>query len=104
MKEIKLLIAILQDEQANVSEKDDAAMDLGNSDNPLAVQALTTKGQDIKEDDLVLNSCGESLAEIWIRNNYFDQRLYDILLPKAKQGARAVIESLKPEWIPLYKF
>ena len=104
MKEIKFLIAILRDNEANVSEKDDAAMDLGNSDNPLAIQALIAKGQDTKEDDLVLNSCGESLAEIWIRNNNFDQNLYDILLPKAKHGVRAVIESLKPEWITLYKF
>ena len=103
MKEIKLLIETLQDKQSNVSEKDDAAMDLGDSDNPLAVQALADKGQDAAEDDVVLNSCGESLAEIWIRNNNFDHSLYDILFPKAKQGARAVIESLKPEWKALHK-
>jgi hypothetical protein len=98
MKKIKFLIAVLQDKEANVSEKDDAAMDLASSDNPLAVQALAAQGQDETEDDLVLNSCGESLAEIWIRNDTFVQNLYNTLLPKAQQGVRAVIESLKPEW------
>lgn len=103
MKEIKLLIETLQDKQSNVSEKDDAAMDLGNSDDPLAVQVLVAKGRDTAEDDLVLNSCGESLAEIWIRNSNFNQSLYDTLLPKAQQGVRAVIENLKPEWKTSYK-
>jgi len=103
VKEIKALIEILEDLQANVSEKDDAAMDLGSSNHPLAVKALAAKGQDAAEDEIVLNSCGESLAEIWIRNNHFDQNLYDHLQPNAKQGARSVIENLRPAWKALYE-
>lgn len=91
----KLLIDVLFDENANVSEKDDAAMDLAAYDDPEIIQHLVKKGSDEKEDSVVLNSCKESLAEIWIRNDSFNQEMFNLLSPIAKKGAQFVIESRK---------
>jgi len=96
--EEKILIEVLQDGLANVSEKDDAAMDLSEYDSPEVIQALISKGSDDHEDPVVLNSCGESLAEIWLRKDFFDKRVFDSLHPGTKQGFLFFIESTKPGW------
>lgn len=98
-KKAKLLIDIILDETSNVSERDDAAMDMGDFDDPKVIEVLLQKGSDPVEDETVLNSCGESLAEIWVRQDFFDEMGYSSLHPVAKQGALFVIESRKPHWI-----
>lgn len=66
------LIQVLRDRTARVDERDDAAMDLGDSDDLVALQALLDVARDASEHAMVLGSAGESLAEIALRNGSFD--------------------------------
>ena len=66
------LIALLFDTTADVSARDDAAIDLGGSDDPLAVEALLRAGGDPAMDEALRGSAGESLGEIAVRTGQFD--------------------------------
>ncbi len=55
----KLLIAILNDPDASITEKDDAAIQLGQFDDEVALNGLISFGMKRNEDKTVLNSCGE---------------------------------------------
>jgi len=94
----KILIEVLRDQTANISEKDDAAMDLSQLDYPEVIKALLDKGADSCEDPVVLNSCGESLGEIWARNNVFDKIAYESLQPITQKAVLLIIKSKKPNW------
>jgi hypothetical protein len=59
------LIAILLDPAASVSDRDDAAMDLGEHDDALG--ALIQIGSDPNQHPVVLASCGGAIAQIWRR-------------------------------------
>ena len=71
-----LLIEILLDPCAEDGEKDDAAMDLAEFNNEDVLNALTQAAINAKKNDFFLNSCGESIAEIWIKNNKFDSNIF----------------------------
>ena len=94
-EEAQWLIDILYDKEANVSEKDDAAMDLAAFDFPEVTEALVKKGSDLSEDPAILNSCGESLGEIWARNKSFDKKAYDALASPAKEGVQLVFKDVR---------
>jgi len=89
--EEKELIEILLDKFATVSERDDAAMDLSVFDSNEVVNALVKIGTDNNVDDVILSSIGESLAEIWLRNNNFNFELYNELSDVTKF---AVLENM----------
>ena len=99
MNKIDLLIKILLDKNDTISERDDAAMDLSEYDNELALDALIKVASDNDEDEMILNSCGESIASIWIKRNVFDEKIYYLLSMTARFGIFDFIESQKPEWI-----
>jgi len=80
----KKLIEILLDKSASVSERDDAAMDLSVFDSNEVVDALLKVGKDNSVDDVILSSIGESLAEIWLRNNNFNLYAYNDLCDATK--------------------
>jgi HEAT repeat protein len=67
------LIEVLRDLTARVDERDDAAIDLGKSDDPVALQALLDVARDSTQDAMVLGSVGESPAEIAVRNRSFER-------------------------------
>jgi HEAT repeat protein len=71
------LIEVLRDGTARIDERDDAAIDLGKSDDPVALQALLDVARDSAEDAMVLGSVGESLAEIALRNRSFEHAWLD---------------------------
>ena len=64
---IDLLIETLFDKSAREDERDDAAMDLGSYNDDRALNALTQIGSNPKDDYMILDSCGESIAEIMLQ-------------------------------------
>ena len=67
MKQPQGLIEVLLGVTASEAERDDAAMDLAAYDEPEVEEALIRVGADSSTPNPVAASCGESLAEIWLR-------------------------------------
>lgn len=99
---VELLIKLLFDNDASITERDEAAMDLGEFSDSRTIAALLSKAMDVKENELVLNSCGESLGIIWAKQNFFDEKAYHALPGIVRYGAYVVIKSRKSEWIEHY--
>ena len=68
MKQPQGLIEVLLDVTASEVDRDGAAIDLGAYDEPEVEEALIRVGADLSTPNSVAASCGESLAEIWMRN------------------------------------
>jgi hypothetical protein len=96
--QLDALIALLQDRSARVDERDDAAIDLGSTDDPRAASALFQVGSRPDENETVLASCGESLAQIAIRTGHFDPAWPDQLAPSA---ARELLGTVRAERLEL---
>ena len=82
------LLSVLVDLSAPVGDRDDAAMDLSAFDEalPTLIAIASREG----EDSMIVESCGESIAEIWKRTDGFDRTIY-LALPAA---ARSEISAL----------
>ena len=85
------LIALLMDKEARLDERDDAAMDLADFDDVRAIAALAIVGSDAAEDDLLLASCGTSLAEIWTRRGDADESVLLHLTAIARHEVNAAL-------------
>ncbi len=94
-----LLLQILLDKQGREDERDEAAAYLGKYNNEEVLQALLSIGSDPFENDIVLDSCGTSIAEILIRRNQFDSNILTPLAETAKDSAIQYILGIKPEWV-----
>jgi hypothetical protein len=93
------LIALLRDASARVDERDDAAIDLGEFDGVDVQEALHQVGSDPTEDPMVVSSCGESLATIWLRIDQFHPAALLSLTPEARREAEALIRAQRPDWL-----
>ena len=93
MKQPRGLVSVLLDPDARTDERDDAAMDLSSYSEPEVEDALVKAGCDPTTPEIVLASCGESLAEIWIRRGQFNRRVLDSLSPVARSEALAYLEA-----------
>jgi hypothetical protein len=91
------LIALVLDHSARIDERDDAAIDLGNADDPRAVAALLQVGADRGENETILASCGESLAQIAIRGGRFDRVWLELLTPIAVNEFVESVRAERPE-------
>lgn len=100
---IDALVKILFDNNASITERDEAATYLGELYDIRTVNALLSKAEDLTENKLVLNSCGESLGAIWVNQNFFDEKAYRTLSGTARYGVYVVIKSRKPEWVEKYQ-
>jgi len=85
------LIEVLLDRSALIAERDDAASDLGAFDCKEALVTLLAVAALPEEPEVVLWSCGESIAEIWRRNGTFDRGAFDALTGQAKQEIRELL-------------
>lgn len=81
--DVDALGAILRDPTARFDERDDAAMYLGKSDEPAAIRLLLGLARDPSEDDVVVASSGESLAQIAVRTGRLDPGWLENLRPEA---------------------
>ncbi len=80
------LVEVLLDRTAMIHERDDAAMDLWKYDDQFVIDALLEIGKDTSEDPTILDSCGDSLASIWIRNKNFNREQFYLLSKPAKNA------------------
>jgi hypothetical protein len=92
------LISILFDNTAREDERHDAAMDIGKYDDDRALNALLQLASNPNEDDLILDACGESIAQILVKRNYFRKDMINSLAPTARELAEAYLKTRKPEW------
>jgi hypothetical protein len=94
------MVAILLDRTARIDERDDAAMDLGRSNDDAALTALLHVASDPGEDELVLASGGESLAQIFIRSGRLDPAWLHELTPVALHEVIPWIRRVRPDLLP----
>lgn len=81
------LVEILRDRSASISDRDDAAMDLSECDDAIAV--LIDVAADDTENPTVLGTCGSAIAEIWRRAGIYDDDVVARLAPPARDELRA---------------
>jgi hypothetical protein len=79
------LISVLLDTNAEFGDRDDAAMDLGEYDEPAAEEALLKVVLSQVEDDDIADTAGESLWQIWTRKGKVDSRLVARMHPAARK-------------------
>jgi hypothetical protein len=91
------LIQILRDRSARVDERDDAAIDLGRSDDDAALAALLEIGAQSDDDHMVLGSVGESIAQIAIRRRTFESSWLGLLAPPTVDELVASLRALRPQ-------
>ncbi len=96
-------IEILFDNSAREDERDDAAMYLGEYNDDRALKALITMVLEPHEIEfIIIASCGESIAQIWVNRNYFNLDIYKKMDPVARREVYGYIADAKPEWVRKY--
>lgn len=60
-------------------------MDLSASDDPKAERALLTIVLNHDEDEMLIDSAGDSLREIWLRRGKRDDELIGLMHPSARK-------------------
>jgi len=100
---VDALIELLFDNTASITERDEAATGLSEFSDNRVITSLILKAKDFSENDLVLNSCGESLGAIWANRDVFDENEYYSLPGVARYGAYVAIKIKKPDWIEKYQ-
>lgn len=93
MENCNALIEILLDDNISLAERDDAAIDLSNFDEDSALNALIEVAKNNKEDEVLLASCGESIAKILLRHNIKLNRILQQLTEPARKEAESLIEA-----------
>jgi hypothetical protein len=93
------LVALLRDPHARADERDDAAVDLTDSDDPLALRALLEAASDPGEDPAVVEMRGESIAVIWVRIGGHDAQMVGQLRVEAQRELLAVLREHRPDWL-----
>lgn len=93
---VTLLIQLLMDRSARLDERDDAAIDLGDSDDPRVIDALLEVGSDPNENDGISAKCGESLAHIASRGGENAKQWLSLLAKPAATEFRASLNALHP--------
>ena len=98
---IEGLISVLLDFTAELSERDDAAMDLGEFDDERALSALYMIANNHAEDETLAASCGESIAQIWLRRGACDEQILETLHPSASSEVLALVSSKNRDILPI---
>ena len=99
MKQPQGLIEVLLDVTASEADRDDAAMDLAAYNAPEVEEALIRVGADSSTPNTVAASCGESLAEIWLRKKTLNLDALKRLQGEACHEAIGLIRVREPSWV-----
>ncbi len=94
---VQLLIELLRDHTARIDERDDAAIDLGGSDDPKALAALLEVASHADDDEMVIGSCGESIAQIAVRTGRFEPSSLDGLAAPALREVLGWLRRARPD-------
>lgn len=95
-KAVKCLCDVLLDVEANLADRDDAAMDLGEFNEDLALEVLCKVASNSSEDETLLASCGESAAQIWLRRGFCNVEVLKQFQQVAMAEALALIRTKNP--------
>jgi hypothetical protein len=93
------LINILFDQSAREDERDDAAIDLRKYPSQKALDALIKITSNPNEDFFILDSSIESIGEIFIKLNYFDEESFRKMIPEAQKSVFNIIMTRNPKLI-----
>ena len=74
--QVQLLIDVLLDKTAREDERGDAAIDLRTHKDIRALNALIKIASDPDEDDVIVDNCAESIGEICVSMNIFDENSF----------------------------
>ncbi len=99
MKDKQYLIKFLLDKNVDLGARDDCAMDLADYSDEETLQALYSCGSDPLEDKIIQSSCGESLAEIMVRNLFLNKQYIVGLSDYAVAEFKGYLKNKKPEWL-----
>ena len=92
---VDFFVKLLLDKTAAIADRDDAAMDLGLCDDDTALKALIQIAIDPEEHEMILSSCGESIADIWLARGIYSREVMDSLTAEARREVYIDPESLK---------
>ena len=79
------LISVLLNMEAEFGDRDDAAMDLGEFDEPAVEEALLQVVLSHTEDEGIADRAGESLWQIWSRKGKSDPDIIARMHPAARK-------------------
>jgi hypothetical protein len=97
------LVSVLLDRSARPDERDDAAMDLAQYDDPEALDALVAIAGTAGEDPGLLDTCGESIGEIWARRGFVDAEVLARVKEEARVMVLATLRALAPDLLRLHR-
>lgn len=105
----KLLIEILFNISARTDERDDAAIYLGEIADSEALKALikyATENYEIPYDNpndkaMLRSTCGESIAQIWLKNGVFNQNVFNSLAKEAQREIYGAFQVIRPDLLKL---
>ena len=75
----------MHDKTADLGSRDDVAMDLSQFDEPEAEEGLLRVVLDHTQDEMIIDSAGDSLREIWERKGKRDTALVARMHPSAQK-------------------
>jgi HEAT repeat protein len=93
----RLLVDILADHGARPDERDDAASYLGRYADESVVRALATVASSTEEDEVLVATAGESIAEIWIALGRIQPDVLHALAPPAKAEVESLLAARAPQ-------
>jgi hypothetical protein len=91
---------LFRSHSARIDERDDAAMYLAKSDDAAAFAALFQVASDTADNELVVASSGESLAQIIVRTGRLDPSWIDQLAPAALNEVIPWVTRERPDLLP----
>lgn len=97
------LIKLLLDEQLDDATRDDCVIYLADFDDDEVVSVLINVANNLNVREIIRASCGESLAEIWIRKNQIIYDVHNSLEEPARTEALSILRHNKPEWYLEYE-
>ncbi len=93
--DVSLLVKILLDKSVDLAERDDAAMDLGTYNDDVALDALIKVATDHTEHEMILSSCGESIADIWLERGEYSREVLNSLTIEARHEVYIAPDTLR---------
>ncbi|MFD1738355.1 hypothetical protein ACFSCX_17670 [Bacillus salitolerans] len=97
------LIKLLFDGKIDDATRDDCAIYLAKFIDDDVVATLINVANDLKNEEMIRASCGESLAEIWIEMNKIDYDVLNSLEEPARTEVLGYFKHNKPEWYLEYE-
>jgi HEAT repeat protein len=74
----------LQGKSIDLGVRHDAAMDLGDYDEPRVLEALIQIATDVDENEMILDSCGSSIIEIGVRKGSHGYAVWSKFAPASQ--------------------